>query len=41
MRALLCHRWGEVEELAIEGMPVPTPAAGDVLIAVKAPVDSR
>jgi len=36
MRAVLCHRWGPVEDLTIEDVPAPTPAPGEVLIAVKA-----
>jgi NADPH:quinone reductase len=36
MRAALCHGWGAVEDLTIEEVPAPTPAPGEVLIAVKA-----
>jgi NADPH:quinone reductase-like Zn-dependent oxidoreductase len=36
MRAVLCHGWGAVEDLTIAAVPVPTPAAGEVLIAVRA-----
>ena len=36
MRAVVCHRWGPVEDLTIEDVPAPTPAPGEVLIAVKA-----
>jgi len=36
MRAVLCHGWGAVEDLTIADVPVPTPAAGEVLIAVRA-----
>jgi NADPH2:quinone reductase len=36
MRAVLCHRWGPVEDLTIEDVPAPTPGSGEVLIAVKA-----
>ncbi len=36
MRAVLCRAWGPIENLTIEDVPVPTPAAGEVLIDVKA-----
>ncbi len=36
MRAVVCHRWGPVEDLTIEDVPAPTPAPGEVLIAVQA-----
>jgi len=36
MRAVLCHGWGAVEDLTIADVPAPTPAAGEVLIAVRA-----
>ncbi len=36
MRAALCRGWGAVEDLTIEDVPAPTPATGEVLIAVKA-----
>jgi NADPH2:quinone reductase len=36
MRAVLCRGWGEVGDLTLADVPAPTPAAGDVLIAVKA-----
>jgi NADPH2:quinone reductase len=36
MRALICRRWGEVDELVVGQAPVPEPAAGQVLIRVKA-----
>ncbi|HEY2995943.1 MAG TPA: NADPH:quinone oxidoreductase family protein [Methylomirabilota bacterium] len=36
MRALVCRAWGEVESLALEDVPAPKPARGEVLIDVKA-----
>jgi len=36
MRAVMCRAWGEVETLKLEEVPAPTPAAGEVLIEVKA-----
>jgi NADPH2:quinone reductase len=36
MRAVLCHGWGVVEDLTIGEVPAPVPAAGEVLIDVKA-----
>lgn len=36
MRAVLCRAWGTVEDLTIADVPEPKPAAGEVLIAVKA-----
>ncbi len=36
MRAVLCRRWGAVEDLTLGDLPAPTPAAGEVLIRVKA-----
>jgi NADPH:quinone reductase len=36
MRAVLCRRWGAVEDLTLGDVPAPTPAAGEVLIRVKA-----
>jgi len=36
MRAVLCLAWGAVDDLVIADVPAPTPAAGEVLIAVKA-----
>lgn len=36
MRAVLCHGWGAVDDLTIADVPAPTPAAGEVLIAVRA-----
>ena len=36
MRAVLCRAWGAVEDLTLGTVPAPTPAAGEVLIAVKA-----
>jgi NADPH2:quinone reductase len=36
MRAVLCREWGTLDALTIADVPAPTPAAGEVLIAVKA-----
>ncbi|MCW5746945.1 MAG: NADPH:quinone oxidoreductase family protein [Alphaproteobacteria bacterium] len=36
MRALICHRYGGLDELSVGEAPVPTPAADEVLIRVKA-----
>jgi NADPH2:quinone reductase len=36
MRAVLCHAWGEVEQLTVEDIAPPRPGPGEVLIAVKA-----
>jgi len=36
MRALICRRWGGVDGLELGEMPVPVPAADEVLIRVKA-----
>ena len=36
MRAVVCRAWGAVEDLTLDDVPAPTPAAGEVLIAVKA-----
>src|SRR5215468_4020927 len=36
MRAVICRAWGAVEDLTIEVVPVPTPAADEVLIDVRA-----
>src|SRR6266508_724749 len=36
MRAVLCREWGAIDGLTIADVPVPTPAAGEVLIDVKA-----
>jgi NADPH2:quinone reductase len=36
MRALICRRWGSIDELELGDMPVPKPAADEVLIRVKA-----
>jgi NADPH2:quinone reductase len=36
MRAVLCRAWGAVEDLTIGEIPAPAPAAGEVLIEVKA-----
>jgi NADPH2:quinone reductase len=36
MRAVICRAWGEVDDLRVEEVAVPTPGPDDVLIAVKA-----
>src|SRR5262250_1830181 len=36
MRAVICRAWGAVEDLTIEDVPAPTPAADEVLIEVRA-----
>jgi NADPH2:quinone reductase len=36
VRAVLCRQWGDLEALTIADVAAPTPAAGQVLIAVKA-----
>jgi NADPH2:quinone reductase len=36
MRALICRQWGGIDGLSVGEAPVPEPAAGDVLIRVKA-----
>jgi NADPH2:quinone reductase len=36
MRALICREWGDIGTLKVEDVPPPTPAAGQVLIDVKA-----
>jgi len=36
MRAVLCRGWGALEDLTLGDVPAPTPAAGEILIAVKA-----
>jgi NADPH:quinone reductase len=36
MRAVICRAWGAVEDLTIEEVPTPVPAAGEVLIDVRA-----
>lgn len=36
MRAVICRAWGEIDDLRVEDVPVPTPGSGEVLIAVKA-----
>jgi len=35
MRAVICRVWGAVEDLTIEDVPAPTPAADEVLIDVR------
>jgi NADPH2:quinone reductase len=36
MRAMVCHAWGEVEDLKLEDVAPPVPGPGEVLIRVKA-----
>ncbi|OGA78215.1 MAG: hypothetical protein A3G81_16580 [Betaproteobacteria bacterium RIFCSPLOWO2_12_FULL_65_14] len=36
MRAALCRRWGEIDDVRIERVKAPRPGAGEVLIDVKA-----
>ena len=36
MKALLCKTWGGPETLVLEELPSPRPAAGEVVIDVKA-----
>lgn len=36
MRALICHQWGPVEDLAVEDVPTPEPGDGEVVIDVAA-----
>jgi len=36
MRALICRQWGGIDGLSLGEAPVPQPAAGEVLIEVKA-----
>jgi NADPH:quinone reductase len=36
MRAVICRAWGEVDDLRVEEVAVPTPGPDDVLISVKA-----
>jgi NADPH:quinone reductase len=36
MRALICREWGGIDGLTVGEMPVPQPAADEVLIRVKA-----
>jgi len=36
MRALICRRWGAVDELTVGEPPIPETAPGEVLIRVKA-----
>src|SRR5499426_883540 len=36
MRAVICRAWGPIEDLAVEDVPSPTPAADEVLIDVRA-----
>lgn len=36
MRAIRCHKFGPLKDLTLEELPTPTPAPGEVVIAVKA-----
>jgi NADPH:quinone reductase len=36
MRGLICRRWGDIDSLELGEMPMPEPAADEVLIRVKA-----
>jgi NADPH:quinone reductase len=36
MKAVVCRSWGPLENLTIEDLPVPRPAAGEVLVRVAA-----
>ncbi|TXL74518.1 NADPH:quinone oxidoreductase family protein [Vineibacter terrae] len=36
MRALICRQWGGIDDLAVGEAPIPTPAADELLIRVKA-----
>lgn len=36
MRAVVCHAWGQPDTLSVETSPLPTPAAGEVLLRVHA-----
>jgi NADPH2:quinone reductase len=36
MRAVICRAWGAVEDLTVEDVPAPAPAADEVLIDVRA-----
>src|SRR5215469_10312877 len=36
MRALICRDWGDIDRLELGEMPVPEPAADEVLIKVQA-----
>jgi NADPH2:quinone reductase len=36
MRAVLCHGWGSIDGLTVADVPAPVPAAGELLISVKA-----
>src|SRR3989442_13124614 len=36
MRAVVCRAWGNVDDLKVEEVSVPTPGPGEVLITVKA-----
>jgi NADPH2:quinone reductase len=36
MRALICRKWGSIDELAVEEIAAPAPAADEVLIDVRA-----
>ncbi len=36
MRALICRQWGGIDDLSVGEAPIPTPAADELLIRVKA-----
>lgn len=36
MRAIICHAWGDVDDLTVGELEPPTPGPGEVLIDVKA-----
>jgi NADPH2:quinone reductase len=36
MKALMCHRFGPIDQLTVEDVPSPTPGPGEVLIDVQA-----
>ena len=36
MRAVICHAWGDVDDLTVGELEPPAPGPGEVLIDVKA-----
>ena len=36
MRAVVCHQWGDLDDLTIEDVPPTEPGPGEVLIEVHA-----
>jgi NADPH2:quinone reductase len=36
MKALMCHRFGPIDQLTVEDVPSPTPGPGEVLVDVQA-----